>query len=260
MIHGELNLNTEAVNSLDKLLPRLQSSFVEEIAADPQAWLAFNQRLGAHFPALFRLYHHLYAARYDFFYHLEALLTELLRAAFARPADLRALDAEREVNPLWYQSNTMVGGVCYVDLFAENLDGIRAKIPYFKELGLTYLHLMPLFRMPEGENDGGYAISSFREVHPPLGTMAQLAQLSRALREEGISLVLDLIINHTADEHEWAERAKAGEARFEAMYGIYPDRSIPDLYERNLREIFPDEHPGAFTWFESLQKWVWTTF
>ena len=126
----------------------------------------------------------------------------------------------------------MVGGVCYVDLFARNLDGIRAKIPYFKELGLTYLHLMPLFRMPEGENDGGYAISSFREVHPPLGTMAQLAQLSRALREEGISLVLDLIINHTADEHEWAERAKAGEARYEAMYGIcllYTSDAADDL-------------------------------
>ena len=162
MIHGELNLNTEAANSLEKLLPRLQDAFAEQIAADPQAWLAFTQRLDAHFPALFRLYHQLYAARYDFFYHLEALLTELARAAFARPADLRALDAEREANPLWFQSNSMVGGVCYVDLFARNLDGIRAKIPYFKELGLTYLHLMPLFRMPEGENDGGYAISSFR--------------------------------------------------------------------------------------------------
>ena len=52
----------------------------------------------------------------------------------------------------------------------------------------------------------------------------------------------------------------SGEARYEAMYGIYPDRTIPDLYERDLREIFPDEHPGAFTWFENLDKWVWTTF
>ncbi len=66
--------------------------------------------------------------------------------------------------------------------------------------------------------------------------------------------MLDLIINHTSDEHIWAERAKKGEPRYEAMYGIYPDRTIPDLYERNLREIFPDEHPGAFTWFEQLKK------
>jgi amylosucrase len=65
------------------------------------------------------------------------------------------------------------------------LQGIRTKIPYFKELGLTYLHLMPLFKMPENENDGGYAVSSFREVHSPLGTMAELAQLSRELRAQG---------------------------------------------------------------------------
>jgi amylosucrase len=71
----------------------------------------------------------------------------------------------------------MVGGVCYVDLFAEDLAGIQHKIPYFKELGLTYLHLMPLFRSPEGENDGGYAISSYREVDPRLGTMAKLRAL-----------------------------------------------------------------------------------
>jgi len=260
MIHGEINLSVEAAKSLEKLLPRLKAAFADQIAADPQAWLVFTQRLSLHFPRLFGLYHRLYAAHYDFFYHLEDLLSELARAVFARPADLRALDANREENPLWFQSNTMLGGVCYVDLFAGNLEGIRAKIPYFKELGLTYLHLMPLFSMPAGENDGGYAVSSFREVHPPLGDMAQLAELSRALRVEGISLVLDLVINHTSDEHAWARRAKAGEARYEAMYGIYPDRTIPDLYEVNLREIFPDEHPGAFTWIEDPGKWVWTTF
>ncbi len=92
-----------------------------------------------------------------------------------------------------------------------DLEGVRARIPYFKELGLTYLHLMPLFKAPEGENDGGYAVSSYREVHPPLGTMEQLASLAGDLRAAGISLVLDLIFNHTSDEHLWAERARAGE-------------------------------------------------
>jgi len=132
MIHGELDLNAEASSSLEKLLPRLRTAFSEQIAADAQAWKVLTERLDAHFPALFRLYHHLYAERYDFFYHLEALLVELAKAAFSRPADLRALDLEREANPLWFQSNTMVGGVCYVDLFAGDLDGIRAKIPYLR--------------------------------------------------------------------------------------------------------------------------------
>ncbi|QLQ05900.1 MAG: hypothetical protein HZY76_07385 [Anaerolineae bacterium] len=76
----------------------------------------------------------------------------------------------------------MLGAVCYVDLFAGNLDGIYAKIPYFEELGLTYLHLMPLFATPAGNNDGGYAVSSYRAVNPALGTMEQLQALAGALR------------------------------------------------------------------------------
>ncbi len=52
----------------------------------------------------------------------------------------------------------MLGGVCYVDRYAGGLHGIRESIPYFRELGLTYLHLMPLFESPEGNSDGGYAV------------------------------------------------------------------------------------------------------
>jgi len=255
-----VDLEKEAQRSLQRLLPQIESELAEQITKDPQTWKLFNKRLDQHFSSLFQLYYQIYAERYDFFYHLAHLLNNLAEAAFARPKDLRALDQAREKDPLWFQSNQMVGGVCYVDLFAGNLNGIKEKIPYFKELGLTYLHLMPLFKMPEGENDGGYAVSSFREVHPPLGTMAQLSELSRALRAEGISLCLDLIINHTASEHDWAELAKNGDPEYREMYGIFPNRKTPDAYEKNLREIFPEEHSGAFTWFEDIQAWVWTTF
>ena len=257
---GILDLHQEASRVLARLLPRLEQELFPAIQQDPQAWKTFAQHLEAHFDHLFQLYHLLYGTRYDMLFHLENLLKSMAQAAFDRPDDLRELDRQREQDPLWFLSNQVLGGVCYVDLFAGNLEGIRAKIPYFKELGLTYLHLMPLFKMPEHENDGGYAVSSFREVHPPLGTMAELAQLSRDLRAQGISLVLDLVINHTSNEHEWALKAKAGDPDYRDMYGIFPDRTVPDLYEKTLREIFPDEHPGAFTWFEDIQSWVWTTF
>ena len=95
----------------------------------------------------------------------------------------------------------MLGGVCYVDLFADNLEGIRSKIPYFKELGLTYLHLMPFYDSPKGENDGGYAVSDYHTVNPSLGTMEQLTSLAHDLRQAGISLAVDLVFNHTSDEH-----------------------------------------------------------
>ena len=259
-----LSIPQETRRSLTRLLPRLQTALATQIAADPQAWEQFTKRLAEHYPALFKLYYDLYSTRYDFFYHLEDLLLSLGRAWFARPEDLRHLDVAREAEPDWFQSNQMLGGVIYVDLFAGDLEGVRNKIPYFKELGLTYLHLMPLFKAPEGENDGGYAVSSYREVHPPLGTMDQLASLACDLRTAGISLVVDLVFNHTSNEHLWAEKAKAGDEDCREMYRIYPDRTLPDAYESTLREIFPDEHPGAFTPFVPHGKaqagWVWTTF
>jgi glycosidase len=219
----------------------------------------FTARLQANFARLFHLLLPLYGGQYDFFYHLETLLYTLADAWISRPTELKALDARREADPAWFQSNRMLGGVCYVDLYAGTLNGIREKIPYFQELGLTYLHLMPLFKAPEGENDGGYAVSSYREVDKRLGTMEQLALLAHDLRSAGISLVVDLVFNHTSDEHIWARKARAGEDEFREMYRIYPDRSMPDAYERTLREIFPDEHLGAFSHLPD-GSWVWTTF
>ena len=256
-------LERESQKTFKRLLPRMEERLKEKIAQDPHGWQVFSTRLQKHFPKLFKLYFDIYHENYDFFFHLENLLIVLASAWFERSVDLRKLDNAREKNPLWFQSNQMLGGVCYVDLFAKNLEGIKSKIPYFKELGITYLHLMPLFKTPEGENDGGYAVSSYREVHPPLGTMKQLASLAREFRQAGISLVVDLVFNHTSDEHLWAERAKAGDEDYTDFYRIFPSREMPNHYEQNLREIFPEEHAGAFTFFPDLFNeggWVWTTF
>ena len=253
-------LERQAKRSLLRLRPRLQAHFASFAQSNPGEWKAFTRRLENNFVRLFQLLLHLYGDQYDFFYHLEELTTLMAQAWLDRPAELKTLDAAREADPLWFQSNRMLGGVCYVDLFAKDLTGIRARVPYFKELGLTYLHLMPLFKVPEGENDGGYAVSSYRRVNPALGTLAQLTDLATELRREGISLTLDFVFNHTSDEHEWAMQAKTGDLEFEEYYRIFPDRKMPDAYEQDLREIFPDEHPGAFTYFPEMHRWVWTTF
>ncbi len=258
--------NQKKINiSLARLLPRLQDQYAKILSktsteTEDAGWEPFRDRLIEHFPRLFTLYYQLYAQNYDFFYHLEDLLLRLMKSWLDRSAELKVLDNHRENFPDWFQSEKMVGGVCYVDLFAGDLSGIRSKIPYFKELGLNYLHLMPLFKVPAGENDGGYAVSSYRDVDPRLGTMDELRKLSNELRESGISLVLDLVFNHTSDEHEWARKALDGDEYYQAFYRMFPDRSMPDAYERNMREIFPDEHPGAFTYRPEIRHWVWTTF
>jgi glycosidase len=250
-------MNRQATRSLERILPRLKVEFAD---ADAAHWTAFHDRLEANFENLFELLLHLYGDQYDFFYHLESILETAARMWLARPAELKALDARREADPLWFQSQDMLGGVCYVDLFAGNLAGIRAKIPYFKELGLTYLHLMPLFLSPAGENDGGYAVSSYRKVSPVLGTMAELTALATELRHNGISLVVDLVYNHTSDEHDWARRALAGNPDYQDYYFMFPDRKMPDAYDAHLREIFPSVRRGSFTYMPQIDRWVWTTF
>ncbi|MDQ2810004.1 MAG: alpha-amylase family glycosyl hydrolase, partial [Chloroflexota bacterium] len=250
-------MDPDASLSLARILPRLEARFA---GADPAAWAVFRTRLYAHFGTLFPLLRHLYGGQYDFFYHLEATLEMAATMWLARSPALQALDAAREADPGWFQAQGMLGAVAYVDLFAETLDGVQAKVPYFQELGVTYLHLMPPFLAPAGNNDGGYAVSSYRETNPALGTMADLTDLAGALRVAGISLALDFVFNHTSDEHAWARAALAGDPQYQAYYRMFPDRSIPDAYERTLREIFPDQRPGNFTWRPDAQRWVWTTF
>jgi len=250
-------MDPDASLSLARILPRLEARFAE---ADAVAWATFRTRLHTHFGTLFPLLRHLYGGQYDFFYHLEATLEMAATLWLARSPALQALDAAREADPGWFQAQGMLGAVAYADLFATTLDGVRAKIPYFQELGVTYLHLMPPFLAPAGNNDGGYAVSSYRETNPALGTMADLTALASALRAAGISLALDFVFNHTSDEHAWAQAALAGDPQYQAYYRMFPDRSMPDAYERSLREIFPDQRPGNFTWRPDAQRWVWTTF
>jgi amylosucrase len=220
---------------------------------------AFIERVDAHFGTLHGLFLELYGDRDDASEQLAAVITEAAASWRARPVELKARDAQRDADPTWFASERMVGGVCYVDRYAGGLAGISDQIPYFQELGLTYLHLMPLFESPEGNSDGGYAVSSYRRVNPALGTMEELAQLAADLRLAGISLVVDFIFNHTSNEHEWARKAIAGEPGFEDFYLIFPDRTMPDAYEKTVREIFPDDHPGAFVQLDD-GRWIWATF
>jgi amylosucrase len=239
-------------------LSLLKQSLQEQLGRRKN-WPAFSERLAQHLPRLHDELAHLYGERADFDQVLAKLCMTAFEAWDERPEGLKQTDAMREKNSDWFQSERMLGAVCYVDLFAGDLQGLEAQIPYLQELGLTYLHLMPPYKVPEPHNDGGYAVSSYREIKPSLGTMADLKKLTRKLREAGISLVLDFVFNHTSDEHEWAVAAKASDPTYRDYYYLYDDRTLPDQYERTVREIFPDEHPGAFTQLED-GRWVWTTF
>jgi amylosucrase len=80
------------------------------------------------------------------------------------------------------------------------------------------------------------------------------------MKKKDILLVLDIVINHTSDEHEWAEKARSGDSKYQNYYYIFENREIPNMFEKNLPEIFPQTAPGNFTWDKTMNKWVMTVF
>jgi amylosucrase len=177
-----------------------------------------------------------------------------------RPADLRLLDLRRHADPQWFSSQRMLGYATYADRFGGTLRGVAEKVDYLAELGVTYLHLLPLLKPRPGASDGGYAVMDYRAVREDLGTVDDLRHLATTLRARGISLTLDLVLNHVAAEHAWAEAARSGDPYFRGFFHMFADRTLPDAYEKTLPEVFPDFAPGNFTYDEESHSWVWTTF
>jgi amylosucrase len=222
-------------------------------------WLRFER----YFDDLHFALQTLYGDRSDALEQFGRLFGRMVQAYAERPDPLKVLDLERQFTPRWFQRTNMVGYTCYTDRFAADLHGVGRRLDYLQELGVTYLHLMPLMQPRPGADDGGYAMADCRAVRPDLGTLDDLRQLAAELRERGISLCLDLVLNHVAREHEWARRALAGEERYLGYFHTFADRTLPDAYERTLPEIFPDDAPGNFTWVPDMAgkgRWVWTTF
>lgn len=247
-----------ASRTLKRLRPRLEERYAARV--DPVEWENFTFRLERNFESLFEPLHAMFGGEYDFFFHVETIVQTIVDMWIKRPHELMALDAVRDEDPTWFRSHRMVGATCYVDMFAGGLSQLGEKLPYLKELGITYLHLMPVFKCPESENDGGYAVSDYRAINPRLGTIEELQQLATLFRQHGISLALDFVLNHTSDEHEWAKAALAGSSEYQAYYRMFPNRSLPDAYEATLEDVFPDDHDGSFSYRSRMKRWVWTTF
>ena len=218
----------------------------------------FDIRLEQYYDELKGLYMDIYHDEEAFDYFLK-----MLRNSFKeRKKSLRDVDARRDLNPNSHHSNKMIGMMLYTENFAENLEGIRGKLDYFKECGIKYVHLMPLLDTSEdsARSDGGYAVSDFRKIRPDLGTMEDLEKLTRDCHKRGIRICLDFVMNHTSDEHAWAKAARAGDPMAQDRYFFYDDRTIPDAYEKTMPQVFPETAPGNFTYLEDIGKTVMTTF
>ena len=218
--------------------------------------MAYPERFKAIKDELEWLYMELYGNR-DMLHALEAIMD---RSSSERKDALKELDERRIQDPRWFLSSSMVAETMYTKLFAGTFLGIAGKVGYLKKLGITYLHLMPFLKTPKIDNDGGFAVSDFLDTDECLGSVEDVETLADILRENGISLCMDFVMNHTSDEHEWAVRAKQGDKEAQEMYITFPDRTIPDEYEKTVPEVFPETAPGNFIFSKEMGRWVLSTF
>lgn len=219
----------------------------------------FQQRFHTNFTYIKDLFFTLYP-EVDTNFFSEKLPAKLELLFKERPTELKKQDLQRLQQGNWYQSEQLVGMQLYVDRFSKDLKGLQERIPYLQDLGVNFLHLMPITTRPKGENDGGYAVNSYHEIDPRYGSKEDFLELSKKAREKGILLMLDFVVNHTSDEFEWAKKAKKGDTKYQEFYYTFDNRSIPDEYEKTLPEIFPESAPGNFTYIPEMDKWVMTVF
>ncbi len=220
----------------------------------------FDLRLARSAPDLFPMLEALYGARPDYPAFRDKLVKALRKGWADRPEDLKRLDLARDLEPDWFQRPGMAGYVFYIDRFNGTLQGVLDRLDYLEDLGITYVHLMPCLKPRPGDSDGGYSVMDYRQINPAFGTMADFEAVSAALRARGMSLCVDLVLNHTAKEHAWAKKAAKGDPVYQDYYLMFDTPDLPNLYEQTLVEVFPDNAPGNFTHYPDIGKWVWTTF
>jgi len=240
----------------ESVSPRV-SDFLQSIP--PARATRLRERLERELPRLRRCLDPLYGQTPCFESFFDTVVLNTLASAEQRAAELWQLDLRREADPAWHQRG--LSGYCtYVDKLAGTLAGVEQRISYLRELGVNYLHLLPFLKAGSAPNDGGFAVASFDEVEPALGTLADLRSLCQALRQSDISLCSDFVLNHVSHEHAWARAARAGDPRYLPYFHWLTSEAEVQAREQHLVQIFPATAPGNFTWIAERQAWVWTTF
>ena len=224
--------------------------------ADEGLTKIFEERLHRHHDELRWLYMELYENDSMF----AELCDQMYQFYMERNDELKKLDTNREKDKEWYKKNDMLGMMFYIDNFAGNMKGVQSKLDYIEQCNVNYIHLMPFLDTPKGRSDGGYAVADFRKVQEQLGSMEDLDALTAACHKKGINVCMDFVMNHTSEDHEWAQKARQGDGEYMSRYFFYDSWDIPAQYEKTVPQVFPTTAPGNFTWLEDIGHYVMTSF
>ena len=221
----------------------------------------FYVRMLASAETVNNLYQELYNKQPNGESFFAGLIEVVINAYKVRSPQLKRKDNDKAATGKWFLSNDITGMSLYVDRFCGTLKNLGAKLDHFEKLGVNFLHLLPIFESPAGESDGGYAVSDFRKVDSRFGTTNDLAALQQKMIDANMYMMLDIVLNHTSHRHQWAEKAKQGEAKYQDYFYMYDaDSPIPDQFNHFMPEIFPESSPGNFTFVPECNKWVMNVF
>ncbi|HVS61953.1 MAG TPA: maltose alpha-D-glucosyltransferase [Thermoanaerobaculia bacterium] len=164
-------------------------------------------------------------------------------------------------DPLWFKDAVIYQ--LHVRSFADsNSDGIgdfrglRRRLDYLEELGVTALWLLPFY--PSPLRDEGYDIADYRNVNPAYGTLRDFRSLLRAAHDRGMRVITELVINHTSDQHPWFQKARNSPPG-SAARDFYVWSDTPERYP-DARIIFKDFERSNWTWDPVAGAYYWHRF
>ena len=169
--------------------------------------------------------------------------------------------ARRPSDPLWFK-DAIIYETHVRAFFDKNNDGVGDfpglidKLDYLQDLGITCLWLLPFF--PSPGRDDGYDISDYRDVNPQYGTLDDFRRLIAAAHERGIRILVELVVNHTSDQHPWfqaARRAPPGSPEREMYVWSETNQKYTDA-----RIIFTDTEKSNWTWDDEAKAYYWHRF
>jgi len=162
--------------------------------------------------------------------------------------------------PLWYK-NAVFYQVNVRAFFDSNQDGhgdlpgLTQKLNYIHKLGVDCLWIMPFY--PSPLKDDGYDVSDFYNIQAKYGTLDQFRTLIQAAHERGIRIIIDMIMNHTSDQHDWFQQARAD--RNSPYRDFYVWSDTKDKY-KEARIIFLDTEESNWSWDDQAQQYYWHRF
>ncbi|MBE9167757.1 maltose alpha-D-glucosyltransferase [Pleurocapsales cyanobacterium LEGE 06147] len=164
-------------------------------------------------------------------------------------------------DPLWFKDAIIyeVPVRAYADSNGDGIGdfpGLTTKLDYLQDLGVTALWILPFF--PSPLRDDGYDIADYKNVNPIYGTLEDFKEFLDAAHERGIRVIIELIVNHTSDQHPWFQRArKAPPGSKERNYYVWSD--TPDKYPE-VRIIFQDFEHSNWAWDPVAKAYYWHRF